>query len=373
MKFVISSAELLKALMIASKGIPTKTTDAIYENYLFVLNGNTLTITSTDKEVVIITTVAVERTDAEGSMAVPARQINEIIKEIPDQPITLSIIGENTFQCDWVGGSSTLPFFNAGDYPKIKEIEGETQTVEFSSISIVDGISRTIYASSDEDNRPVMNSIYFDISPDSVTLVASDLQKLTCYTADDVKASEPCTFILNKRHAGILKSIIGKEVENVSVTFDSKTAIFKFDSTIMMSCLVSGKYPDYRTIIPKNNSNILQINRQLLLNTTKRISVCSPKGSLHIKFSLSSDCLEISTQDPGFEMFAHEKVSCQYDGSDMEIGFRANHLIEILSNLSCGEVIMKLADKRRSVLIMPSEEDAKSEKVFGIVMPVMVR
>ena len=218
-----------------------------------------------------------------------------------------------------------------------------------------------------------MNSIFFDINPDSTTLVASDLQKLTCYTADDVKAENPCSFILNKRHAAVIKSIIGKDVESVKVTIDARTVVFRYDGTVIICCLVVGKYPDYRTIIPQNNSNILKINRTLLLNTVRRISVCSPKASNHIKFDLTPGFIEISAQDLGFEIAAHEKISCQYDGSDLQIGFKSTHIIEMLSNLSCDEVVMKFADRRRSALLMPSEEDAKSEKVFGIVMPIMVK
>ncbi|CCZ44949.1 dNA polymerase III subunit beta [Bacteroides sp. CAG:545] len=266
-----------------------------------------------------------------------------------------------------------MPFFNPDDYPECKSVEEGFKTVVFTGASLVDGISKTIYASSDEDNRPVMNSIFFDIKPEATTLVASDLQKLTCYTADDVKAAEPCSFILNKRHAAILKSVIGRDMEEITIEFDSKTVIFRFDNTTVICSLVVGKYPDYRTIIPQNNSNILRINRLVLLNTVRRISVCSPKGSNHIKFDLTPGSLEISAQDPGFEIAAHEKVSCQYDGSELTIGFKSTHIIEMLSNMSCDEVVMKFVDKRRSALLQPSEEELKTEKVFGIVMPIMVK
>ncbi len=188
-----------------------------------------------------------------------------------------------------------------------------------------------------------------------------------------MKAAEPCSFILNKRHAAILKSVIGRDVEEITIEFDSKTVIFRFDNTTVICSLVVGKYPDYRTIIPQNNSNILRINRLVLLNTVRRISVCSPKGSNHIKFDLTPGSLEISAQDPGFEIAAHEKVSCQYDGSELTIGFKSTHIIEMLSNMSCDEVVMKFVDKRRSALLQPSEEELKTEKVFGIVMPIMVK
>lgn len=375
MKFVTSSSELLKGLMSVSKAIPAKTNEAILENYLFVLGNNSLEVTASDKEITMKTSITVETSGAEdeGRIAVPARQLNDLLKELPDQPLTIRTISDNQFECIWSSGSSTLPFFNPDDYPECKSVEEGFRTVVFTGASLVDGISKTIYASSDEDNRPVMNSIFFDIKPEAATLVASDLQKLTCYTADDVKATEPCSFILNKRHAAILKSVIGRDEEEITIEFDSKTVIFKFDDTTVICSLVVGKYPDYRTIIPQNNSNILRINRLVLLNTVRRISVCSPKGSNHIKFDLTPGSLEISAQDPGFEIAAHEKVSCQYDGSELTIGFKSTHIIEMLSNMSCDEVVMKFVDKRRSALLQPSEEELKTEKVFGIVMPIMVK
>ena len=375
MKFVTSSSELLKGLMSVSKAIPAKTNEAILENYLFVLGNNSLEVTASDKEITMKTSITVETSGAEdeGRIAVPARQLNDLLKELPDQPLTIRTISDNQFECIWSSGSSTLPFFNPDDYPECKSVEEGFKAVVFTGASLVDGISKTIYASSDEDNRPVMNSIFFDIKPEAATLVASDLQKLTCYTADDVKAAEPCSFILNKRHAAILKSVVGRDVEEITIEFDSKTVIFKFDNTTVICSLVVGKYPDYRTIIPQNNSNILRINRLVLLNTVRRISVCSPKGSNHIKFDLTPGSLEISAQDPGFEIAAHEKVSCQYDGSELTIGFKSTHIIEMLSNMSCDEVVMKFVDKRRSALLQPSEEELKTEKVFGIVMPIMVK
>lgn len=373
MKLVISSSELLKGLMTISKAIPAKTTEAILEDYLFVLNGNRLEVTASDKEITMKTSIEVETPEEEGRIAVPARQLNDLLKELPDQPVTIRTISENQFECAWASGASTLPYFNPDDYPESQTTGEDAATIEFPALSLMDGIGKTIYASSDEDSRPVMNSIYFDIAPDATTLVASDLQKLTCYTADDVKAAGQCSFILNKRHAAIIKSIIGKDSDVVTITFDAKTAIFKFDNTTIICCLVVGNYPKYRTIIPQNNSNILRINRLQLLNTVRRIAVCSPKGSNHIKFDLTPGTLEISAQDLGFEIAAHEKISCQYDGCELSIGFKSTHIIEMLSNLSCEEIVMKFADKRRSALLQPSEEEVKSEKVFGIVMPIMVK
>ena len=373
MKLVVSSSELLKAILTVSKAIPAKATEAILEDYLFSLTGSVLEITASDMEITLRTELTVTSTEEEGRIAVPARQMTDLLKELPDQPLTISTKGENSFECAWASGASTLPYFNPDDYPQIQTAGAEAVTVEIPSDTLAEGISSTIYASSDEDSRPIMNSIFFDIKPDITTLVASDLQKLICYNSEEVKAAADASFILNKRHAAVIRSILGKENVPVTVTFDNKTAVFKFGQTTVISCLVVGKYPDYKTIIPQNNSNILRINRLQLLNTVRRIAVCSPKASNHIKFDFTPGSIEVSAQDLGFEIAAHEKIACQYDGDDLTIGFKSTHIIEILSNLSCEEVVMKFADKRRSALILPSEEEAASEKVFGIVMPIMVR
>lgn len=373
MKFAVSSTELLKAILTVQKAIPAKTTEAILENYLFVLEGSTLTITASDNELTLKTALEVQVSDEEGSIAVPARQLTDLLKELPDQPLQIESVGDYAFKCAWTNGSSTLPYFNPADYPQTKKVPGDATTIEIPASTLSEGISNTVYASSDEDNRPIMNSIFFDIKPDATTLVASDLQKLICYTATDVKAAGESSFILNKRHANVLKAILPKEDEAVKIAFDDKVAAVSFGTTTMYSCLVVGKYPDYKTIIPKNNSNILRIDRLQLLNMVRRISVCSPKASNHIKFNLIPGSIEVSAQDVGFEIAAQEKAACQYDGDELAIGFKSTHIIDILANLDCQEIVLKFADKRRSVLILPAEDAAENVNVFGIVMPVMVK
>ncbi len=373
MKLVVSSSELLKAILTVQKAIPAKTTEAILEDYLFVLKGSSLEITASDKEITLKTVIEVESTEQEGRMAVPARQMTDLLKELPDQPLTISTVSESSFTCAWANGESSLPYFNPDDYPQIQTVGENATQIKISAETLADGIANTVYASSDEDNRPVMNSIYFDIKPDCTTMVASDLQKLICYTADDVNAPAESSFILNKRHANVLKGLLGKESGEIDVNFDEKIAVFSFGNITMISCLVVGKYPDYRTIIPKNNSNILRINRMQLLNTVRRIAVCSPKASNHIRFDLTAGSLEISAQDLGFEIAAHEKVACNYEGEELTIGFKSTHIVEILSNIGCEEIVMKFADKRRSALIMPAEDEVGTFRAFGIVMPIMVR
>jgi DNA polymerase-3 subunit beta len=373
MKLIISSSELLRGVMAVAKAIPAKSPLPILENFLFDLNGNTLEITASDAELTLRTQIEVESTAEEGRIAVPAKHMMDLLKELPDQPLTISTTSDSSFLCSWAGGESTLPYFPAEDYPEI--IGADTNnavTLQFPAQSLVEGISSTIYATADDEIRPAMNGIFFDIDLNSTTLVASDSHKLICYTTADVNASEKASFILHKKPASILKSTIGKDIETVEISFDAKTAEFKFGTTTVICRLVVGKYPKYRDVIPQNNSNILRINRSLLLNTVRRVSVCSNKASNHIKFDLKSGSLMVSAQDLGFSIAAHETMQCQYDGEDLTIGFKAPFIIEILSNMTCGELVIKFLDSKRAALIVPAEEEAESEKICGIIMPIMI-
>ncbi len=372
MKFTISSTDLLKALMDVSKAIPAKSALPILENFLFVLKDGSLEITASDSELTLRTAIQVEGAEEDGSIAVPARHTIDLLKELPDQPLKIRTVGESSFECSWASGNSVLPFFPADDYPEIKTTGEDAQQVIFPAQSLVDGIQGTVYATADDEIRPAMNGIFFDIDPEHTTLVASDSHKLICYTTGDVKAAEKASFILHKKPANVLRSIIGKDVENVEITFDSSTVVFRFGTTTMVCRLVVGKYPKYRDVIPQNNSNILKIDRTLLLNTVRRVAVCANKASNHIKFTLKEGQLEVSAQDLGFALAAYEKVLCDYSGDELTIGFKSTFLTEILANMGCNSIIIKFADARRAALILPSEEEAESEKICGILMPIMI-
>ena len=372
MEFTVSSTELLKGILDVSKAIPAKTALPILENFLFSLKEDKLTITASDQELTLRTTVQVESTKQEGNMAVPARQMTDLLKALPDQPIVIKQKGEGSFECSWSNGNSTLPFFPAADYPEIKGAGEDAQTITMSAAALSEGISSTIYATADDEMRPAMNGIFFDVAPESTTLVASDSHKLICYTTSDVNAAAQASFILHKKPAAVLKAILEKGDQEVEVKFDASTVVFKFSETLMVCRLIVGKYPRYRDVIPANNANILKIDRTQLLNTVRRVSVCANKASNHIKLDLKPGQLEITAQDLGFALAAYEKLNCDYSGEDLSIGFKSSFLVEILSNMTCQTVVMKFADARRAALIVPSEEEAESEKICGILMPIMV-
>ena len=272
----------------------------------------------------------------------------DLLKELPDQPVRIRTVSDSSFECAWASGNSVLPYFPADDYPEIKGTGEDAQKVEFPAASLVEGIQGTVYATADDEIRPAMNGIFFDIDTASTTLVASDSHKLICYTTTDVKAAEKASFILHK------------------------SAQFTFGATTMICRLVVGKYPKYRDVIPQNNANVLKIDRTLLLNTVRRVAVCSNKASNHIKFTLKEGQLEVSAQDLGFALAAYEKINCDYAGDELTIGFKSTFLTEILSNMGCNGIVIKFADARRAALILPSEEEAESEKICGILMPIMI-
>lgn len=372
MEFKVSSQELLKGISDVSKAIPSKSALAILENFLFVLTGNILEITASDSELTLRTSVEVDSTKEEGSMAVPARHIIELLKALPDQPICLKTVSDSSFECSWTNGNSVLPYFPAEDYPAIKGVGEDSHTITFPAQTLVDGINGTVYATADDEMRPAMNGILFDIDTNVTTLVASDSHKLICYTTVDVQSPDKYSFILHKKPASVLKSIIGKDVESVDVTFDPTTVAFTFGSTVMICRLIVGKYPKYRDVIPQNNANVLKINRVQFLNTVRRVAVCANKASNHVKFELKPGQLEITSQDLGFATTAYEKIICEYNGDNLSIGFKSPFLVDILSNMSCENLVMKFADPRRAALVVPAEEEAESEKICGIIMPVAI-
>lgn len=371
MKFVISSSDLLKGALAVSKAIPAKSALQIRECFLFELKDGKLDITASDTELTLKTTLEVESSEQDGRIAIPAKHIIDLLKEMPDQPLGFKVLDATSFECRWASGQSSLPYFPADDFPETTGVDETATAIDFPAQSFVEGIASTVYATADDEIRPTMNGIYFDFCEDSTTLVASDAHKLICYSVAEVKSAEKMSFILHKRPASVLRSIISKDSENVNIRFDARTIEFRFDNTLAICRQIVGKYPRYRDVIPQNNSNCLKIDRVMFLNSIRRIAVCSDKSNSQIKFSLGQDSLEITAQDLGFSISAYEKLACSYDGEAIEISFKSNFLIEILGNMSCNEVVMKFADSKRAALIVPAEDEEESGKLCGIVMPVM--
>ena len=371
MKFTVSSSELLEGLVSVSKVISNKPTLAILENFLFELNDNTLIVTASDGETTLRSNIAIAQVEQGGRTAVPAKLLTDSLKEFPDQPLTFQL-QDNTMEITWSAGASKLPCFDAADFPKIPELGGVSDSLTLPAATLLAGINHTIYATAEEELRPVMNGIFFDIDVPKTTLVASDAHKLVCFEFSGAQVSQKASFILHKKPAAVLRSVLAKVEGDVSVRFDNKNAYFNFDSNMLVCRLIEGTYPAYRTVIPKNNANKMVIGRSELLNVVKRIAVCSNQVSSQIKLKLSFNQALVSAQDLTFSMSAYETLPCQYDGEEMEIGFKSNFLLEILSNLPYQNICMELADPCRAALIVSADGADPDENVSALLMPVMI-
>ena len=374
MKFVVSSTELLSHLAAISKVINSKNTLPILDNYLFLLEDKRLTITASDLESTLITSLELENTSGTGAIAVPARLMNETLKEFPEQPLTFQIDPE-TFAIDIFSqnGKFSIVGQNGEDYPQQPILnEASASTINLNYRVLLNGINKTLFATADDELRPVMNGIFIELTTEDIKFVASDAHKLVRYKRFDAKAEKDASFILPKKPAALLKSLLPKEEFDVKLEFDDKNAFFTLSNYKLICRLVEGNYPSYNSVIPANNPNKLIIDRVEFYNTVRRVSVFSNQASNLIRLKLTENQLVVSAQDIDFSISAVERLNCQYEGEDMEIGFKSTFLQEILSNLSATDVKVELSDPTRAGLLLPAENDNEEENVLMLLMPMMI-
>ena len=374
MKFVISSTELLSHLQAISRVISNKNTLPILDNLLFQLSDNELKITASDLETTLITTITLENVTDEGSIAIPARILTDTLKEFPDQPLTFDINTESFgVVITTENGKYNVVGQNGEDFPQLPVIKDDQKTsIQLTADVLLSGITKTLFATADDELRPVMNGIYIELFPDNMTFVASDAHKLVRYRRTDVKADQESTFILPKKPASLLKAILPKEENDVMLEFDDKNAFFTLSNYKLVSRLVEGNYPSYNSVIPTNNPNKLTIDRLELYNALKRVALFSNQASNLVKLDLKGNQLNVSAQDIDFSISANERLNCQYEGDDMEIGFKSSFLIEILSNIASSDVLVELSDPSRAGILFPAEKENDDEDVLMLLMPMMI-
>lgn len=374
MKFVVSSTELLSHLQSVSRVISSKNTLPILDNYLFSLENNELEITASDLETTLITKIHLENASENGKIALPAKILNDSLKEFPEQPLTFEINLDNlSVVISSENGQFTVVGQNGEEFPQMVKIKDDEKTsLDLDSELLLTGISKALFATADDELRPVMNGIYFEISEDNLTFVASDAHKLVRYKRMDGKGESSSAFILPKKPASLLKNILPKEDNVVKVEFDDKNACFILSDYTLTCRLVEGNYPSYNSVIPTNNPNKLTIGRLELYNSLKRVSVFSNQASNLVKLQLKGNQLTVSAQDIDFSISAYERLNCQYDGDDMEIGFKSTFLIEILSNLGTDDVVIELSDPTRAGLILPTPSENENEDILMLLMPMMI-
>lgn len=374
MKFVVSSTELLSHLSSISKVINSKNTLPILDNYLFLLEDNLLTVTASDLESTLITSIELENTSGTGTIAVPAKLMNETLKEFPEQPLTFQMDPE-TFAIEIFSqnGKFSIVGQNGEDFPQ-QPILNETHasTINVNHSVLLSGINKTLFATADDELRPVMNGIFIELTTEDMKFVASDAHKLVRYKRYDAKADKDASFILPKKPAALLKSLLPKEDFDVKLEFDDKNAFFTLSNYKLICRLVEGNYPSYNSVIPTNNPNKLIIDRVEFYNTVRRVSVFSNQASNLVRLKLTENQLVVSAQDIDFSISAVERLSCQYEGEDIEIGFKSTFLQEILANLSATDVKVELSDPTRAGLLLPAENDNEEENVLMLLMPMMI-
>jgi len=374
MKFVVSSTELLGHLQAISRVISTKNTLPILDNFLFNISGNDLEITASDLESTLITRMRLDNITGSGTIALQARILLDTLKEFPEQPLTFDI---NTDTMAVVINSENGRFSVVGqngiDFPVLPVIKTEKRfSFNLPADVLLSGISRTLFATADDELRPVMGGILVEASPEKLTFVASDAHKLVRYQRSDARADDAASFILPKKPASLLKNILPRESGTVSVEFDDRNAFFTLSDYKVVCRLVEGNYPNYNSVIPKSNPRKVRVDRLELYNILRRVSVFSNQASNLVKLQFSPNQITVSAQDVDFSISAYERHKCLYEGDDMEIGFKSVFLIEILSNITSQDVIIELADPTRAGLFLPAETGNEDEDLLMLLMPMMI-
>ena len=370
MKFIVSSSQLLKQLQVLGGVINSNNTLPILDNFLFELSENQLKISSSDLETTMSAVVEVESTDA-GAIAINARLLLDTLKTFPDQPLTFKTEGDSTIEIISEQGKYDMAYFNGEEFPKAVELPSPSST-EIPSHILATAITKTIFAAGNDDLRPVMSGVFFQFSPENLTFVATDAHKLVKYQRTDVRASQVAEFIMPKKPLTLLKGILAGSESDVLIEYNESNAKFSFEDTELICRLIDGKYPNYEAVIPKENPNQLTIARNQFLSSVRRVSIFSNKTTHQIRLKIAGAELNISAEDIDYSNKAEERLTCAYQGDDMQIGFNSRFLTEMLNNLSSDEVSLEMSLPNRAGILTPSDGLDEGEYVTMLVMPVML-
>lgn len=374
MKFVVSSNAMLTRLQAVSKVIGGKPVQPILDNILLEATGGALYATASDKETTMKAKIELEALEEEGLITIPAKILLDILKEFPEQPLTFEInTSSNEVKIISEKGEFSVPGESADDYP-IQVSAGEDNTELVTKCGLMlEGIAKSIFATANDDLRPVMNCVLIEMGEESFTFVASDAHKLVRYKRFDAKCEDgQHSLILPKKPALMLKNILPKDDAELKMSFNEKSACFEFGDYKMISTLVEGRFPNYNSVIPQNNPKKVIIEKKELYNSLRRVSVMANQASNLVKFDVTAGRVVISAQDVDYSMSGHETLTCQYDGEDIAIGFKSPFVLEILSNIESENLVLELSDPTRPGLFLPFDSEDKEEDLLMLLMPMMV-
>lgn len=370
MKFIVNSSYLLKQLSQINGVITTNPVVPILENFLFEIDKNTLTVTASDLQTSMIKEITIESKE-KGNIAVPARILLDTLKNLPDQPVTFSI-DDATYSIELSSdnGRYKLAGENATDFPKVPSVSNDF-SASISSDVLARAINNTIFATSSDELRPSMTGVYVNLNEKNATFVSTDGHRLVRYIRTDVKSDNGNAIIIPRKALNLLKSTLPTENTDVSIDFNMSNAFFKFDNIKMICRLIDERYPDYENVIPASNTIKMSINRAEFLSSLKRISIYANKTTHQVRLKITGSELQVSAEDLDFSNEANERLSCEHEGSDIEIGFNAKFLVEMLSNLDTDQIKLTMTAPNKAGVILPADTN-KEEDILMLVMPVML-
>lgn len=342
----------------------------ILDNFLFELDQSKLTVSASDLETTMSAILDVE-SDSSGSVAIPARLLLDTLKTFPEQPLTFVVEDNNTVEISSNYGKYAVAYASGEEFPKAVELDNPSTTTVMGDV-LATAISKTIFAAGNDDLRPVMSGVFFQFSPENLTFVATDAHKLVKYTRTDARANEVAEFIMPKKPLNLLKGILGGHEDDVIIDYNDSNAKFIFDNIELVCRLIDGKYPNYEAVIPKDNPNKLTIDRNQFLNSVKRVSIFSNKTTHQVRLKIAGAELNISAEDIDYSNKAEERLTCDYQGDDMQIGFNSRFLSEMLGNLNSDDVMLEMSLPNRAGLLTPGDGLDEGESITMLVMPVML-
>lgn len=371
MNFIVSSATLTKQLQLISGVLSNNNTLPILDNFLFEIKDGVLYVTASDLGTTMSSQLKVEsKTNFE--VAIPAKFLLDTLKTFADHPLSFSVNKDNflvEISSDY--GRYKLSGFNGADFPRIPKIEQSSHLTLPAEI-LSKAINKTLFAAGTDELRPVMSGVFCDITNDQITFVATDAHKLVRYTRFDAKSELSTSIILPSKPLNLLKNSLPSGDDAVSIDFNQNNAFFSYGTVKLICRLLEGKYPNYAAVIPKQNPNVLTVDKQLLLNSIKRVSIFANKSTYQVRFKIAGMELQISAEDLDYSNEAVERLTCSYQGDDMEIGFNSRFLIDMLNNVDSDEVNIEMSAPNRAGLIIPATQDESKEDILMLVMPVMV-
>ena len=372
MKFTLSSTALSNKLFALAKVINSKNSLPVLADFVFKTEGNVLFITTSDGENTMSTTLELSECDANDSFAIENHNLLEAVKGFSEQPLTFDVDNDSkNVKIIYQNGQFSLPIDEADNFPKPQTVSDMAPSISLSSALLAENITRSVFATAQDELRPVMNGIYFCISSEGLVVVATDGHKLVRNRIFDIKSEQESSFILPKKPALLLKNMLAKDDSIVSMKFDNANAEVVFGDTRLVCRLIEGRYPNYKSVIPQNNPNTMTIDRDTLLGALKRVQPFANDTSKLVRFRIDSHVLQLDAEDFDFSKTATERMSCEYDGTPMSIGFKGNSFIEVLNNIEESEVALKLSDPSRAGIVVPSVQQ-ENQDLLMLLMPMLL-